>query len=248
MSGLLRRLAATATGSANRVRSDVRAASNGAMTGGIGPSESDNVVPSSAQPLPALAERSPQSPLIGMTLPPRRPDESRDPGAPFAVHASPAAMQEDRGQSTTTSVDPSMRPGPTQRMSAGDEISMSDAALAVAHFHTETRNVDRVSARGVPDTATEPLRPHARARNEPAPLLPRAASEGDRSGVRGPPISAASQASSPQSSAADDTAEVHIYIGRIDVTAVHEAPQSRRKMAQARAPRSLDDYLSRRSR
>jgi hypothetical protein len=158
-------------------------------------------------------------------------------------------MQRDLNQSATTSVDPSMRPAPLRPMSAGDELpAVSNAAVAVGHRHTETRNVDRVSARGVPDTATEPARGHARAMNEPAPLLPRAASEGDRSGVRGFPISVASHAASPQSSAADETTEVHLHIGRIDVTALHEAPPPRRKAAQARAPRSLDDYLSRRSR
>jgi hypothetical protein len=47
---------------------------------------------------------------------------------------------------------------------------------------------------------------------------------------------------------ADETTEVHIHIGRIDVTAVLEAPPPRRKQAPIHAPMSLDAYLARRSR
>lgn len=48
-----------------------------------------------------------------------------------------------------------------------------------------------------------------------------------------------------QATAHDDT-EVHIHIGRIEVTALHEAaPPARRRVAAApRAPMSLDSYLA----
>jgi hypothetical protein len=52
----------------------------------------------------------------------------------------------------------------------------------------------------------------------------------------------------PAPGAADEATEVHIHIGRIDVTAVHEAPPPRRKPASTQAPMSLDSYLARRSR
>jgi hypothetical protein len=54
----------------------------------------------------------------------------------------------------------------------------------------------------------------------------------------------------PQAGAdvADEATEVHIHIGRIDVTAVHEAPPPRRRAAPTLAPMSLDTYLARRSR
>jgi hypothetical protein len=43
-----------------------------------------------------------------------------------------------------------------------------------------------------------------------------------------------------------ETTEVHVHIGRIEVTAVHEAPTPKAKPSAARKPMSLDDYLARR--
>jgi hypothetical protein len=246
MSGLFRRLAATAAGSTNRVRSNVRSSFGGAMMGAIEQSGPDTGPAGRAEPLPAVAERTPRSPLGGVTPP--RPDETRQPAAPVATAASPSAIQEVGIESGTTPVAPFRLPAPTPLVSAGNDFVMPDEAVAVAHLPTETRKMDRASARGIADIATEPARSPLRVMNEPAPLLPRAALEGNRSGVRGSPVSVAPQAAGVQSAAADEATEVHIHIGRIDVTAVHEAPPPRRKTAPARAPRSLDDYLSRRNR
>jgi hypothetical protein len=89
----------------------------------------------------------------------------------------------------------------------------------------------------------------------PTPLMPPAADQS-----RHGPILAASMRSTlgatrqlgawPQAAAkpAEEATEVHIHIGRIDVTAVHEAPPPRRKPAATPAPMSLDTYLTRRSR
>jgi len=45
----------------------------------------------------------------------------------------------------------------------------------------------------------------------------------------------------------EETTEVHVSIGRIEVSAVHEAPAPRRRPEpQANKPMSLDDYLARR--
>jgi hypothetical protein len=43
-----------------------------------------------------------------------------------------------------------------------------------------------------------------------------------------------------------ENTEVHVHIGRIEVTAVHEAPREKPKRPQARGPMSLDEYLTRR--
>jgi hypothetical protein len=40
--------------------------------------------------------------------------------------------------------------------------------------------------------------------------------------------------------------EVHVNIGRIELTAVHDAPRPRREPARTRKPQSLEDYLERR--
>ena len=44
----------------------------------------------------------------------------------------------------------------------------------------------------------------------------------------------------------EETTEVHVSIGRIEVTAVHEAPPPKRVGPRRPAPMSLDDYLSKR--
>jgi hypothetical protein len=46
----------------------------------------------------------------------------------------------------------------------------------------------------------------------------------------------------------EETTEVHVSIGRIEVTAVHEAPPPKRQAPAAAKPMSLDEYLARRKR
>ena len=50
-----------------------------------------------------------------------------------------------------------------------------------------------------------------------------------------------------QGGPADTTTEVHVSIGRIEVTAIHEpAAPAQRPAARRKAPVSLDEYLARR--
>jgi hypothetical protein len=44
----------------------------------------------------------------------------------------------------------------------------------------------------------------------------------------------------------EETTEVHVHIGRIEVTAVHEAPASKRPASERAKPTTLEDYLARR--
>ena len=84
--------------------------------------------------------------------------------------------------------------------------------------------------------------------DEPAPLLPRE--------PRSTPLAPMPQPSSRRGALQQGVAaaqgesdtEVHIHIGRIDVTAVHEAPPQRRRAAASPAPMSLDGYLAQRGR
>ncbi len=46
----------------------------------------------------------------------------------------------------------------------------------------------------------------------------------------------------------DEITEVHVSIGRIEVTAVHESPPPKRQAPAAAKPLSLDEYLARRGR
>jgi hypothetical protein len=48
----------------------------------------------------------------------------------------------------------------------------------------------------------------------------------------------------PARSASEETTEVHVTIGRIEVTAVQEAPRPRREPARSRKPKSLEEYLA----
>jgi hypothetical protein len=56
-----------------------------------------------------------------------------------------------------------------------------------------------------------------------------------------PALAAARRAPSPSK---EETTEVHVTIGRVEVTAVHEAPGSKKAPARARKARSLDEYLA----
>ena len=46
----------------------------------------------------------------------------------------------------------------------------------------------------------------------------------------------------------DEITEVHVSIGRIEVTAVHESPPPKRQAPTPAKPLSLDEYLARRGR
>ena len=52
----------------------------------------------------------------------------------------------------------------------------------------------------------------------------------------------------PRAAKADEPSEVHVHIGRIDVSAVHEPATPRRRAAVAAAPMSLDTYFTKRGR
>ncbi|MDB5733109.1 MAG: hypothetical protein JWQ03_3004, partial [Variovorax sp.] len=85
----------------------------------------------------------------------------------------------------------------------------------------------------------------------PAPLMPRADTRpAARSTPPFPPQGAARPRAAAGLTADDGNTEVHIHIGRIDVTAAHDAPPARRRSAAAAppAPMSLDGYLAARQR
>jgi hypothetical protein len=152
--------------------------------------------------------------------------------------------------------EPGISPLPKQRLLVRTEVpSVRDAAVLPATLGEQL--VEHRHRLGVPPVERDTdVAPHvARPRGSPAPLMPPAA---DRS-MPGP-ILALSERSSMRATlqpapwqqeaakAADEATEVRIHIGRIDVTAVHEAPPPRRRPAPTPAPMSLDTYLARRSR
>jgi len=80
----------------------------------------------------------------------------------------------------------------------------------------------------------------------PSPLLPL------KSTVRPTAFNAGAQRGEPGTSISqggvEKTSEVHVSIGRIEVTAVHEAPAPKRQVPTNSKPMSLDEYLDRRRR
>jgi hypothetical protein len=50
------------------------------------------------------------------------------------------------------------------------------------------------------------------------------------------------------SAGSEEATEVHIHIGRIDVTTVHEAAPPRRAPAPTNSPMTLDAYFAKRGR
>jgi hypothetical protein len=79
-----------------------------------------------------------------------------------------------------------------------------------------------------------PLLPVTPSRRLASPASP---SRGQRALVR---------STQPNTPAPARLTEVHVNIGRIELTAVHDAPRPRREPARTRKPQSLEDYLERR--
>lgn len=87
--------------------------------------------------------------------------------------------------------------------------------------------------------------------DEPAPLMPRKARPAPLSPMAQPSarrIARSQGASSTNATNGEDSTEVHIHIGRIDVTAGQEAPPPRRRAAAPPPPMSLEGYLTQRGR
>lgn len=89
----------------------------------------------------------------------------------------------------------------------------------------------------------EPLLPRSASERRPAatpPELPSVPHRAARESVRATPRDSRA--------GADETREVHVSIGTIEVTAVHEAPAPKPRRAPRPQPMSLADYLARRER
>lgn len=257
MKGLLHRLAARAAGTAARVRSDVRLPFGG---GGWGePVETQ--LDASALSLPAHAPSRAQAPTghapAGPTVvaPAPMAELRASPGSVLAADAGPPAFQAPephaRRAATETSGDERMPPrllakGPDPRAHVDTPAQREDvetrrepAAVAPQPPSSARRAAPVISA---PSTSR-----HGRV--EPTRLMPAAAQ-------RQPPAAPVSMAGQvawaahppPRAATAEEPTEVHVHIGRIDVTAVPEPAAPRRRPAGAPAPMSLDSYLARRSR
>lgn len=91
---------------------------------------------------------------------------------------------------------------------------------------------------------TEPLRPLPTLPARIEPLLPLAPPA--RQPFRGPASASTANQGSRPVGMVEETTEVHVSIGRIEVTAVHQPAPSKPATPRRNAPMSLDEYLARR--
>ena len=250
MNGLLHRLAARAAGTAILVRSDARL-----PFGSIGPAFGETVEVESD------AELAARSVTATAELPGGSDTPLAAPGAPRAQPAPPAFSHRDTRPAPVvphldpSDASPSMRTLPRVVDAPVDAAPQyREEALAGA---TPGRH-DRMTAwHGPPAAGSMPMA----AMSRPAPtelssppdpplLVPEAAPRQPPTPVRpaaGRPDRLTASARAPAQTA-DEPHDVHVHIGRIDVTAVHEPAAPRRRPVAAPAPMSLDAYFARRNR
>lgn len=100
------------------------------------------------------------------------------------------------------------------------------ALMPTAHRQDELSELNPASA-----TAPEPLLPFS-----PPPAM----------SPSGAPLAQALVRQARHGTLVEETTEVHVSIGRIEITAMHETPAPRRPAPQANKPMSLDEYLAKR--
>lgn len=237
MKGLLHRLADRATGSAIAVRSNARLPFANSRAQFATEPESlaiGDAAPATSAPDASTAARE-VSP-VPMIVPPPSPISARQTvsvevaGEVRAVRTDPASSMFD------ARVPPRLvesRPADEVHVSS-QHIEPAIRAQDRAPPHEPARA--RHSERGAP-SAREPalLMPEAVAnsRPRPAPLVP---------------ATTLPTAAGMHAAAHDGPNEVQIHIGRIEITAVHQAAPLRHRPAPANPPMSLDAYLAKRGR
>ena len=247
MTGFLQRLAQRANGSARTVR-----AASGAR---FAPEPLGHSTPMQ-QDAPAPDARTPSEPAGSTTGTPlgASPDRFPDPVfAPTDARRQRAAEPPRRGQNATTASVPAPLLAPTGEAAAARaaraKTSMSNPDTP--DTADETRAVRRANpvtstpATPKPDTtsSTPPSNSEPPAWRQVEPLLAPAIRVRWPASAALPPLSHRPSQGGP----ADTTTEVHVSIGRIEVTAIHEpAAPAQRPAARRKAPVSLDEYLARR--
>jgi hypothetical protein len=234
MTGFLRHLAARGLGQAGSVHSAARLPY--ASPPGLAEAGSEAVAPPPS--LPSLPRGAPQELAQGPA--PARPD-----GADEGV-ASPAPTPASR-----LPLRPSILATAAKDAPPRDDLDARETAQAIDAGRALRRAVDSPIG-GIPDPLV-PAAAHGAEAASPAsderpgplrrvpPLLPP---------QQGPGIALLKGASRAQSATwrtpVEETTEVHVSIGRIEVTAVHEVPQPKRAPARSQRALSLEEYLARR--
>ncbi len=181
--------------------------------------------PGPRTPRPAPSGRlSPPPPAAN----PRGPVAQRDAGD---VDAARAATRHGPARPDTTSIAPAPVTAPPRERAAQDpprHDGQADTQPAAGRAAAQQQ--------GAPDAWLAPRTELSRA--EPPHAVP---SPPPR--VPAMPVPARGR---NRSTGAEETTEVHVHIGRIEVTALQQTPAPRKPPRSGRAPLSLDDYLARR--
>jgi hypothetical protein len=253
MTGLLHRLAARALGQARAVRSDAR------LPFGTIPPSSDDEGNESERPLIAGDDQP--------SVPNRSPSSLRaDKGALTDAHAETPPLLQTRAPGATLPAAPAAFP-PVQRQQPTDQDwvghhPVRDAESTVGPLRGNavipgTKPISHKSPPGAVnlETATASNRrvdvsprygldhPSAWMRSEPPVLMAAAA-------IHTAPVRRPADTASPSHPVSDsEPNEVHVHIGRIEITAVHQAaPRRRAQTAPPASPMTLDAYLAKRGR
>jgi len=232
MNGFLRRLAARATGQ----ETPIHAAAISPYTasaipwGGALPLREEAAVAPGAEPGARALSRVPA--VVAQAL--NRPDTPDVDGIPGSV---PALQM---GPHDAIPVEPEFAAPPGATLSTAtppDAVASSarqdahqrsfheTALMPTAHRQDELSELNPASA-----TAPEPLLPFS-----PPAMSP-----------SGAPLAQALVRQAHHGTLVEETTEVHVSIGRIEITAMHETPAPRRPAPQANKPMSLDEYLAKR--
>lgn len=252
MNGLLHRLAARATGSALTLRADARQA-NGAsapqpaepllspgsrMSDAVLAPSHESFLPDDAHPSSFTARQAAQPRMTDAEADDAQ-KESKAPKPPTPASARLFAASQP-GLTPGDVQAPAVASQPPHHTSLDVGLPAQDPAVLLPSQPSGA--VPPVSKRLDPSALAQPSHPNHHA---PAPLLPR---QDNAPPSASAPWPAVSPAATP-ARIADDTAEVHIHIGRIEVTAVHgAAPPRKRTAAAAPASTPLDTYLAARQR
>jgi hypothetical protein len=237
--GLLHRLAARATSTAWTLRSDARL-----PFGAAGAEPAQDAVP----PLMEAAAAQTRAPVPSRT-------DALMPDSPASGHAGPRPAQ--AAPVAAQALGPLPAPAET---ALPPPPARPPQQLAVPRAPPATRTMEQAEfepaplmpampTNAPPRIAAEPAALRASQREAPAPLLPLLPQAAAQALARTHSLQAAASAAarSAAPAIASPETEVHIHIGRIDVTALHEAPRPKPRARERAQPVSLDAYLTARS-
>jgi hypothetical protein len=138
---------------------------------------------------------------------------------------------------------------PMRLVAAAPADTETLATVDVESMPVATRGESKTRRDSPAPHAPDPLRPSDASplSGEPSLLMPKA-TPGEVQVQPAVSPATAHQAAMGRAPASHQETEVHIHIGRIDVTAVHEAAPPRRPLPKTTSPMSLDSYLAKRGR